>query len=125
MSSLRFTKAPPRPKHINEAIWNSEWVGLFVGQASVFPLGIGYLGEGDVRIFDEKQKMYRAPTPSDSMNFIKNQLLELKWVSRGSLIHACMYSTPSRPAILAWLDEDEQKSKEMFAVPDSVARYLP
>ena len=54
MSSLRFIKAPPRPDHINEVIWNSEWVGLFVGLASVFPQTIGYLGEGDARKFDEK-----------------------------------------------------------------------
>lgn len=124
MSSLCFIKAPPRPNHVNEQIWESEWVGLMVGLASVFPLHIGYLGEGEARIFDEQRKVFRAPTSAACMNFITRQWIEPMWISREALMHACKYSMPPRPTILAWLDEGEQIYREMFAVPETIAKYL-
>ncbi len=96
-----------------------------VGLASVFPRYIGYLGEGHARIFDDALKVYRNPTPGDAMNFITNQLIDPMWVSRDALIHTCKFSLPPRPIILAWLDEEGQINREMFAVPHSIATYLP
>ncbi len=111
MSSLRFIKAPPRPDHINEVIWNSEWVGLFVGLASVFPQTIGYLGEGDARKFDEKTYLYRSPTPSETMDYVTDTLSEPMWISRDRLVNSCKHSTPPRPVILSWLEEDAQRGR--------------
>lgn len=125
MSSLRFTKAPSRPDHIQTDVWEKEWTDLVVGLASVFPLGIGYLGEGHIRIWDDVTKFYRYPTSNDSMNYLRNELCELMWISRESLVHTCTYFLPPRPVILAWLEEESQKYRTMFAVPDSVAEYLP
>ena len=125
MSSLRFTKAPPKPDHIHLDVWEKEWLGLEVGLASVFPLTIGYLGEGNVRIFDELTKLYRDPTAIDSMNYLCTKLSQPMWISRNSLIQSCNYSTPPRPTILAWLQEDAQREREMFAVPEAIATYLP
>jgi hypothetical protein len=125
MSSLRFTQAPPRPNHISAEVWEREWAGLMVGLASVFPLEIGYLGQGQRRIFDDTKKIFRDATATDSMNYLTNKLCNPMWVSRGALIHACRYSSPPRLAILAWLEEESQRGREMFAVPDSVAEYLP
>ena len=125
MSSLRFTKAPPKPDHITADVWEKEWIGLFVGLASVLPLTIGYLGEGHTRIFDDRTKLYRDTTPADSMEYLSDKLCDPMWVSRNDLIYACKYSSPPRPTILAWLEEDPQQGRGMFAVPDSVAEYLP
>ncbi len=125
MSSLRFTQAPPRPDHIPGDVWDKEWIDLWVGLASIFPVTIGYLGEGKARIWDKKTHLYREPTAAESMNFVAEKLMSPMWISRSALIHACKYSTPRREVILAWLEEESQKGREMFAVPDTVAEYIP
>lgn len=128
MSSLRFTKSPHRPNHIAAEVWDKEWIGLDVGLASVFPRTVGHLGDLSEtlhRVFEKETGMFRHPTQVDSMNHYTEMLSEPMWISRGSLIHACKYSIPVREVILGWLEEETQKYKEIFAVPDSVAEYLP
>lgn len=113
MSSLRFTKAPPKPQGISKKDWEAEWVGLHVGLASVFPRTIGCLGEN-------------SPLVSvDGMNSITNLLSEHMWISREALVHSCKHSLPPRPLILEWLQTDELAGRDVFAVFDAVAEYLP
>jgi|GEM_PF-3541032 len=125
MSSLRFTKAPPLPEGIDQDQWNSEWVGLQVGLASVFPLTIGYLGNMPARVFDTETMLWREGEAKDGMNIVTDMLTDPMWVSRESLIHSCQHSSPPRPTILAWLESEPQVGRRVFAVPDSVAEYLP
>jgi hypothetical protein len=125
MSSLRFTKAPAKPFSVPQETWDAEWIGLVVGLASVFPLTIGYLGLGPPRIYDDVKKTFQPPTEVEVMNWWTNGMTEYMWISRFGLIEACKYSTPPRPVILAWLEEDGQQQREYFAVGDASAQYLP
>ena len=125
MSSLRFIEAPPLPAGVDRKTWDSEWIGLHVGLASVFPMTVGYLGEGKDRVYDPETKLWREGTPKDGMNTITDMLTDPMWVSREALIHSCQHSLPPRPTILAWLESEPQVGKKVFAVPDAVAEYLP
>jgi len=125
MSSLKFTKAPPLPEGVPQEVWDAEWIGLWVGPVSVFPCTIGYLGDMPARVYIPSAGMWREGTPDDGMNTITDKLVDLMWIPRGALIHTCKYFSPLRPTILTWLEEEGQRGREYFAVPDSVAEYLP
>lgn len=127
MSSLRFTKAPSCPLHIDAQLWESEWVGLEVGLASTWPNRIGYLGTGSARMFDDTTHLYRLPTPAEEFDYLAGQLWkDYQWISKGLLIHECTYNPTGggRPTILKWLAEEPQSWRTVFAVSHDVCEYL-
>ncbi len=128
MSSLRFTKAPPPPDGVSQEFWEMEWVGLHVGLASVFPRTVGCLRaqfKNAERIYDRDIGIFRHPVSDDAMNELTKSLDGWLWISRHSLLEACRWSVPPRPTILSWLDEKQQKYRDVFAVSEEIAEYLP
>jgi hypothetical protein len=124
MSSIRFVKAPPCPIDTEEKVWISEWLGLIVKLDPVFIETIGYLGEGEARIYDSTTHRFRESTSEEAMKFVTRSLSKFVWISRISLEDSCSSSKPSRPTIFAWLAVT-QGGKDMFAVPISMVEYLP
>lgn len=126
MSSLQFKKAPARPAHISPEEWQKAWVGLEVGLATVYPMSVGYLGDIHAPQLSTEKQTHLSMSRDDIFNSWSHiQWDGFLWVSRGGLIDACTYGPQKSPLILAWLEEESQKGRKMFAVPESVAEYLP
>jgi hypothetical protein len=122
MPSLRFTKAPPCPEEVDPQAWEAEWVGLVVRyESSSF---LGTLGPLPARVFCDERATWRHGTAADAMNVVSAELSKYYWVPRTALLFQCFRPQLKRLLMREWLQAPEQRCREKFAVPESMAEVV-